>query len=83
MSIDTWSDGSTVKPPAKTKARMSDRTPDQQDISQLTDDQKKAAGWEYTSENPGTCIECGTRIAVENYSHQEKGLASVRTGCQH
>ncbi len=64
-------------------ARMSDRTPDQQDISQLADDQKKAAGWEYVGESYGTCIECGAHVGIENYYHQKKGLASVRTGCRH
>lgn len=65
------------------KSRMSDRTPNQQDISQLNDKQKEKAGWRYPEENSGTCMECGTYITVTTYWHDEKGFASVRSGCIH
>jgi hypothetical protein len=63
--------------------RMSDRSRNQKNISQLSEKELKEQGWKFEEEREGTCIQCRNRVTVETYYHESLGLASIRIGCSH
>lgn len=63
--------------------RMSATTPRAPDISRMTEEQLKAAGWIFERFHTGLCGVCGAYVTVNTYWSNTEGWADVRSGCEH